>query len=265
MVSSPSRRINEAEPYNDIGNFICATKSLAEICSTLDGLSNADKYALMYRHVPPPYTLPRTFSHGCHQKFNTSWLEKFPWLRYSPALDGVFCGACAVFLTGDKRKDKGLLVNKPFSNWVKLSDTLSTHSKHLYHLTALQSADIVKMTIEKPSSRIDILANSALQARIKENKHILRQIVCAVHFLAKQGMAFRGDVEDISSNKNPGKFLALLAMLAENDSVLHGHLYQPRARNATYLSPQSQNEIINVIGYDMIHANIISEVKEARF
>ena len=76
---------------------------------------------------------------------------------------------------------------------------------------------------------------------------------------------FRGNVEAISSSKNPGNFLALLAMLAENDNVLHGHLYQPRARNATYLSSRSHNEIINIIGCDIISAKIISELKEARF
>ena len=54
-------------------------------------------------------------------------------------------------------------------------------------------------------------------------------------------------------------------MLAENDNVLHGHLYQPRARNATYLSSRSHNEIINIIGCDIISAKIISELKEARF
>ena len=47
-----THRINypEAEPCNYIGNFICAMKSLAEICSTLDGLSNADKYAIGMCH-----------------------------------------------------------------------------------------------------------------------------------------------------------------------------------------------------------------------
>ena len=30
-----------------------------------------------------------------------------------------------------------------------------------------------------------------------------------------------GNVEDLGSQKNPGKFLVLLAMLAEIDSVLH--------------------------------------------
>ena len=56
-------------------------------------------------------------------------------------------------------------------------------------------------------------------------------------------------------------------MLAESDSLLHSHLYQPRAKNATYmyLSPRTQNEIISVIGYDVIHAKIISEVKKAKF
>ena len=67
------------------------------------------------------------------------------------------------------------------------------------------------------------------------NKHILRQIVRAIPFLAKQGLALRGDVESACSNKNPGNFLALLALFAESDSILCNHLQKPRARNATYL------------------------------
>ena len=59
--------------------------------------------------------------------------------------------------------------------------------------------------------------------------------------------------------------MALLKSYAEVDSVLHNHLNQPKARNVTYLSPASQNEVINVIGYDIIGANLIAEVKKARF
>ena len=177
----------------------------------------------------------------------------------------MFCGACALLLQKGKRLDKGLLVNKPFSNWVKLSDALNTHSKLSYHRDALQSADVLKTTIENPSSRIDVIVSSALQSRIAENKHILKQIVHAILFLAKQGLPFRGVAEDVRSQKNPGNFLALLKMLAESDSLLHSHLYQPRAKNATYLSPRTQNEIISVIGYDVIRAKIILEVKKARF
>ena len=75
----------------------------------------------------------------------------------------MFCGACVLLLDEDKRKDKGALVNKPFSNWVKLSDVLKTHSKHLYHRDALQSAEVLKSTIENPASRLDVMVSSALQ------------------------------------------------------------------------------------------------------
>ena len=78
-------------------------------------------------------------------------------------------------------------------------------------------------------------------------------------------MAFRGDKEDIHSKKNPGNFLALLSTFAETDSVLHAHLHQPRGKNVTYLSPTSQNDMINVIGCDVIRAGIITEVRNGRF
>ena len=37
------------------------------------------------------------------------------------------------------------------------------------------------------------------------------------------------------------------------------------ARNATYLSPRSQNEIISIVGYDIVLNKILSEVKNAKF
>ena len=140
---------------------------------------------------------------------------------------------------------QGLLVNKPFSNWVKLSDALNTHSKLLYHRDALQSADVLKTTIENPSSRIDVIVSSALQSRIAENKHILKQIVRAILFLVKQGLPFRGDAEDVRSQKNSGNFLALLKMLAESDSLLHSHLYQPRGMQPTFLPEHKMKLLVS--------------------
>ncbi len=130
--------------------------------------------------------LPSTFSFGCNRKFNVNWLEKYSWLRYSPKLDAVICGPCALLIPKDKRNDKGLLVNRPFSCWVKLSDALSNHSKHAYHREALQSADKLKTTIENPASRMDVMTSSALQSRMAENRHILRQIVHAILFLSAE-------------------------------------------------------------------------------
>ena len=59
----------------------------------------------------------------------------------------MFCGPCAVLLPGGDRKDKGVLVNRPFFNWVKISNALTKHSKH--H-DSLLSADTLKTSIQNP-------------------------------------------------------------------------------------------------------------------
>ena len=57
----------------------------------------------------------------------------------------------------------------------------------------------------------------------------------------------------------------MLNTSAETDSVLHAHLHKSRAKNATYLSPTTQHDIISVIGYDVIRAGITTEVRNTRF
>ena len=120
--------------------------------------------------------------------------------------------------------------------------------------------------MENPSSRVDVMTNTLIQHQIKDNKHVLRQIVQAIIFLGKQGLPLRGDKEDISySTKNPGNILAFLKMLSKKDPLLFRHLHTPRAKNATYLSPRMQNEVISIIGNDIILTDIIDEVKKAVF
>ena len=85
----------------------------------------------------------------------------------------------------------------------------------------------------------------------------------AIIYLGKQGLPSRGDTEQLHLSKNPGNFLALLKNYAETDEILFRHLNSPRAKNATYLSPKSQNAFIDVIGHDMILADIIEEIKDA--
>lgn len=158
-----------------------------------------------------------------------------------------------------------MFVNKPFSNWVKISGSLSSHSRLQYHRDCLQLADALNTTTENPEARINVMTSNAVQKKISENRQILRQIVRAIVYLGQQGIAFRGRVEDVHSPKNPGNFLALLKSYAETDSVLYEHLYHTKAKNATHLSPTTQNQIINIIGYDIILASIISEATEANY
>ena len=100
-------------------------------------------------------------------------------------------------------------MNRPFSNWVKLSEVLRITPSLRIIVMLCSQLMYLKISIENPASRIDVQMSSSLQSQMAENKHILRQIVRAVLFLAKQGLTFRGDKEDIHSQKNPGNFSGL--------------------------------------------------------
>ncbi len=132
-----------------------------------------------------------------------------------------------------------MLVNRPFSNWIKISSILANHSSLRYHQNCLVMADTLKLSVENPSTRVDVMFSDSIQKKITENEHILRQIVRAILFLGKQ--------------------------VAETDPILSNYLYHPQSKNATYISPQSQNDIINVIGYDIILAGIVNEIKASEF
>ena len=71
----------------------------------------------------------------------------------------------------------------------------------------MQFTDILKNSIDNPASHIDGMANSDIQMRMDENRHIIRQIVRAILFLGKQGLPFRGDNEDLNITKKSWKFL----------------------------------------------------------
>ena len=75
----------------------------------------------------------------------------------------------------------------------------------------------------------------------------------------------RGHREDINSNNNCGNFLAILKLLSEKNTELKDHLDAPPAKNATYVSPGIQNELMHIISCDVLQKQLIDEVKEAKF
>ena len=79
-------------------------------------------------------------------------------------------------------------------------------------------------------------------ANIECNHSILKSLARAVLFCGRQCIALRGDVENTETLSNPGNFLALLKFLATYDAWRK----HPGMQNATFISPQSQNDLIEV-------------------
>ena len=71
--------------------------------------------------------------------------------------------------------------------------------------------------------------------------------------------------EKLNKPGNPGNFLSMLKVIANYDPILKGHLEKPRQKNATYISPRIQNEIIDIIGKNIIQKSIVEEIRQAKF
>ncbi len=78
-----------------------------------------------------------------------------------------------------------------------------------------------------------------------------------------QCLPLRGSNEQLGTCGNPGNFLAFLKELSKADVVLKRHLEHPRLKNAKYLSPKSQNELIGHL--QIQETTILQEIRQAKF
>ena len=75
----------------------------------------------------------------------------------------------------------------------------------------------------------------------------------------------RGTEETLTTATNPGNFLALVKLLSWHDDVLKRHLESPRLRNATYLSAQTQNDLLKIIARNYVLKDLVDEIRDAKF
>ena len=182
-------------------------------------------------------------------------------MKYSPHLDAAFCVPCALFVSN--RSNKQSLVTKPFRKWTRYTSVIVEHAEKSYHRDAMIAAQTFRESIENPSTTLTCVFDKEKEKRIEENRQILKAIARAVLYCGRQCIALRGHREKLTQSENPGNFLALLKVLSESDPVLEAHL--KTGGRVTYLSPQSQNEMIEVIGKHFIQKKIVEEILEAKY
>ena len=120
-VTDPSSRSTSKAEQNDIvqvaGSLLTATRRA-------DLLDNVWRPPLGYR-------FPGRKLHGCVRHFRSSWLEKYPWLTYSPSKDGGYCLPCVLF-AGDQ-PSLGQLIRTPMVYSARSCTTFSEHNSCKTH------------------------------------------------------------------------------------------------------------------------------------
>ena len=193
--------------------------------------------------------------------FAIYYFKNRPWLKYSPHLDDAFCVSCALFVSN--RNNKQSPVTKLFRKWARYTSVIVEHAEKSVHRDAMIAAQTFRESIENPSTTLSCVFDKEREKRIEENRQILKHIARAVLYCGRQCIALRGHREKLNQSENLGNFLALLKVLSGSDPVLEAHL--KTGWRVTYLSPHSQNEMIDVIGEHFIQRKIVEEILESKY
>ncbi|XP_045463823.1 zinc finger MYM-type protein 1-like [Harmonia axyridis] len=116
---------------------------------------------------------------------------------------------------------------------------------------------------------VEVRQNTALQQQIIENRNPVLPIIETVIFCGRQGIPLRGHRDhgklnlEICPVENEGNFRARLRFRANSgDEALKKHL-EKGSKNALYLSPKTQNEIILALN-DIMLKKLIEMVNSAK-
>lgn len=110
--------------------------------------------------------------------------------------------------------------------------------------------------------------DTAKARQLASSKLTLKPIVETIVLCGRQGLALRGqrDSGPISLNGEPehndGNFRTLLRFKANSGDEVLRHHFESMSLNSTYISPEIQNEIINIIGL-YITDQIVTDVNNS--
>ena len=117
---------------------------------------------------------PTEFPQTLGRKYNPTWERKFPWLRYSSALDAAFCAPCFVFAVNNKNYE---LIDVPFKDWKNAvgtkRGTLSTHSRSDTHKQSLVAADNFLKVANAEVKPITSFLSQAYPEKVARNRTVM--------------------------------------------------------------------------------------------
>lgn len=223
-----------------------------------------------------PYAFPVTRKNSKNRSFQESWIKGaengFPFLAYSRKEDAVYCKPCLLFFHDGIGKggheNPGKLVKSGFRDWKKAKETFHLHANKTYHKECVVLADTFLAVMSGKTQDIMSQLDSQRAREKEENRAAIRPIIETILFCAEQELPLRGDHDSgplmlEKPVKKDGKFRALLRFRANSgDENLKKHIIYSR-KNATYVSPEIQNEIIQTCS-NLITEEIVNKINSAR-
>lgn len=155
-----------------------------------------------------------------------------------------------------------ILVSNGSGDWKNINRTIETHEVLPDHLHSEISRSIFTKNL-----RLDLkltMVNSA-NRQIADNRQVVKVIIDALIFTARQNIALRGHDESRTSN-NKGNLLELVNLLANYHLPLQVHLDKINVKShnrLTFLSNVSQNTLLDILK-EQIRSTIVDEIKKSK-
>ena len=205
------------------------------------------------------------YKHSC---FNPAWFKEYPHLEYSLSKDAAFCFVCFLFGSGPgTEKADSAWVKEGVRSWHKFKSCgtkkqgkLAAHFSSEAHKSALFSY----AHFAKASGHVDVLLDKVKRSALIEEKEDLQQnrrvieiLLDITKTLGPQGIAFRGHGGD-----DDGNLKQIVQLMAKYCPELRHWVNTTRMRpyHVTYLSAQSENEFIELIGCE-VQQRVVQEIK----
>ncbi|ODM86584.1 Zinc finger MYM-type protein 1 [Orchesella cincta] len=187
-----------------------------------------------------------------HFNFQQSWFQTFPWLHLEKDIQKMLCIICVkatrLGLHRANTVKEETFLSTGFCNWKKAIEKCKKHESSNYHTTSLNKlAELQNVPIKQK------LQTEAL--KVQETARLfLRKIITSVLFLAKQGLALRGNESD------SGNFLALMDLRSEDVEGLSAWLQ----RSKSFTSWAIQNEVLRIASHSLLR-QVMKKIENAKY
>ena len=157
-----------------------------------------------------------------------------------------------------------MLTNNGFSDWKHAAGKngiLQGHAGCHSHVLAMQSWNQYKQN-KRLAISIENHLDPTRCKQICNNRHYLKSVAETLLLTSHLEINFHGNDESKSS-LNRGNVLEIFSVIAKHNRIVQDYINKG-PKNATYLSPDIQNLILQIMG-KMIRGSICDEVQQAGY
>lgn len=189
------------------------------------------------------------------------------WLIYSSVKGACFCFPCILFANERNSQTSRLASAKQgVSDWKHLSDIIPQHESNAIHRRCCVEWKQLELGL-KAGTAIDSEFQKAIANEKEKWRCVLRVIVDAIMFCAKNNLALRGTTEQIGES-NCGIFLSTIELISHYNRQIFDHMQCIKQgstpHKVTYFSPDIQNEVIEILR-KKVKSEILTRICQAKY